>query len=971
MLPRGLLFSRALFLKSKIIQSRWHCFHLFKWRSCHRVVFVPAMRTFSFVAAFFLFSLSLFAQSSSGIVSGVVTDETGDPMVGATVMIPALSVGAITGLEGDFRLDDVPYGTYTLEVSYLSYKTVSQRVVVDDASSAVRLQLFPDSKVLEDVVEVRSERIVDSTAAVLHLKRKTLSLVDGISSEQISRSGDSNLGQASQRISGVTVEDGKYLYVRGLGDRYTKTLLNGASVPGLDPDRNAMQLDIFLSSLLDNVVVYKSFSPDLPGDFVGGLMSIETRSGRPTLGVKVGVSYSYIPRVNLSNDFLSYTGSETDWLGFDDGFRGRALSRLAKLSLPVSAPGAPNSSDVLRAVQSFSSQEMSPFPSTSFLNQRYSFSAGNGRQLLGRPFSWVLGGSYTNSYQNYQNGVSAIYDNPSTTSRVLTKDLFLEDRKSGQAATYNLLASASYEPLDGQKLKLLLMENQKGVTGSRVQSGRKPEDDPDLNYITHTLGYTERKLRSAQLFGTHDLNDGVDVSWVSSYTSSTMEQPDLRFFTFGQRADIYLIEPSIGQIPTRYFRDMSEYVRDHRVHLKKILDSARETSFLKTGFFHSSTSRRFVERQFRYDADDTLVPGGNPNLYLAEENLWSPSNEGGVYLVDGSIDGNTYDADRTLLGGYGMLSLGFWADRMVLTAGARYEHTNMRLESGDRSFETSSLLLHDILPAALVTYRAHPKGSLKASYGRTVARPIFRELAPYFSFDFVGGYILQGNPNLNRTLVDNFDARYEYYPTPAELLSVGTFFKWFKDPIERTFNPQASNTELTYRNTDNAYVVGAEIEAIKNLDFLSPFLRNLSATGNFSYLYSRVLIDEQELIIIRSYDENTSKRRPLFGQPPYVLNLSLRYEKPNAFALNVAYNILGDRISVISDGSTPNIYERSRHSLNANFVKTLNRWQLKASVNNILNDDYLFTQSFQGNDYIFQQYRQGTTFSLGGAYTLE
>lgn len=930
------------------------------------------MRIVSLAIVGFLVCRCLSSDPPTGSLAGSVSDEFGDPMVGATVMVKALSVGTITDLNGHFHLKGILYGVHVLEISYVSYKTLSLHItLVEHGHPSIEARLQPDSQVLADVVEVKGERIMD-TAAVLHMKRKSISLMDGISSEQISKSGDSHLGQASRRIAGVTVEDGKYLYVRGLGDRYTKTILNGATVPGLDPERNAMQLDIFLSSLLNNVMVYKSFSPDLPGNFVGGLMNIRTKSSTPSLGIKVGVSYSYIPRVNLSNDFLSYTGSNTDWLGFDNNFRGVALTRLERMSLPVSSPTQfATKGGVLHATRSFLSQEMSPYPTTSFLNQKYFVSIGNGHKLFGRPLSWLIGGNYANNYQNYQEGTSAVYGNPATTSQVLTRSLFLADRNSKQTVTYNVLASASYEPVDKQKLELLFMENQKGISNSRIQTGEKPEDDPDLDYITHTLGYTERRLRTLQLSGKHGVGEGTDISWISSYTASTMEQPDLRFFTFGKRGTIHLVEPSIGQVPTRYFRDMAEDVRDNRVHIKRFLNSEKESSFVKTGFFYSATDRVFLERQFRYDAGNTIVPEGNPDLYIDEGNLWSADNPDGVYLIDGNIRSNSYQATRLLWGGYGMLSFALWADKLVVTTGARYERTRMRLKSEDESLKAGNLLLHDLLPAWLVTYHTHAKGSLKSSYGRTVARPTFRELAPYSSFDFVGGYVLQGNPALSRTLIDNFDMRYEYYPTPAEILSIGTFFKWFRDPIERTFNPQASNTELTYRNTESAYVVGAEVEVSKNMQFISPLLRNMSMGGNFSALYSQVTIDKQELEVIRTYNEHAHNSRPLFGQPPYTLNLSMGYEKTEAFSFNVAYNIIGDRISVISDGSTPNIYERSRHSLNANFVKTFARWQMKCSINNILNDDYLLTQSYRGNTYIFQQYRRGTSFSVGATYTME
>ena len=390
---------------------------------------------------------------------------------------------------------------------------------------------------------------------------------------------------------------------------------------------------------------------------------------------------------------------------------------------------------------------------------------------------------------------------------------------------------------------------------------------------------------------------------------------------------------------------------------------------LKSGLALSYSHRDFDESQYQYNHTGIAsLPNGDPNEYVRAENLWSSENRDGVYLSDASIRANNYEARQQVRAAYFLTEVPL--QRLTLSTGLRYEGTDLSLVSEDEQQGEGKLNVHDLLPSLSLTYRTQAV-TLRSAYGRTLARPTFRELAPYASFNFIGDYILVGNPLLTRTTIHNLDLSAEHYPSRGEIFSVGLFYKGFQNPIERTFNIKAPTPELTFRNVSKAQVVGIETGMKKRLNTLHEILNGFTAGANLAWIYSWVRIDEEELQLIRAYEPSAASTRPMYGQSPYIVNFYLTYKSEQNLEATLSYNTFGRRISVITPG-VPSIYELPRHALDANVSTKLNRsWRMRFSVRDILNASYRFAQEFNDQRYFAQKYQLGTNYSLSFSYLIE
>ncbi len=816
-------------------------------------------------------------------------------------------------------------------------------------------------------MRVEASRSRDSNSALLDLQRKSSSIIEGLSAEQINKVGALDVGSAVRRMTGLTVERGKYVYVRGLGDRYNKVFLNGASIPSLDPDRNSTQLDIFPAHLIDNMVVHKSFNPSLSGNFAGGYLDIETKSVNSHRTLSVGLSTSYNANANFHNQFMSYESGVGDFFVAGKQYR----------EVPAEAKGVPTISQAQRqggetaaalssATRAFAQSQLAPVRGNAFLNHNFKATYGDRFFIAGRQVGYTISLTHVRQYDAYRGGTSGIYKPVGRESRTLVPLYTLRDSNSTEDVLLGGMLGLNYRFAPGNSISFVFLHSRKGTKSARHQGGHKPEDAPDLQYFTNGLWYTQRQLFTYQLLGQHALGDKFGLNWVGSYTLSRIDQPNLRFFTFGDRDNQKpRVEPSTGQLPTHYYRDMREDLADVRVHFTYLLRPDRKFII---GTSYGLATRAFNEERFGYaDNLNGIVPEGDPNLYTPDR-IWTAENDRGVYILNDTDEANSYTGRRNVIGGYAMYD-GVLAGSFTLNAGLRYESTDITVHSADLTQADGILRAHDVLPAAQLAWRSGDQWVVRASYGRTVARPSFRELAPYTSFDFIGDYLLVGNAALKRTNIDNVELRGEWYRKQGSIISFSAFYKRFKNPIERTFNTDATNVELTFRNVNRANVFGVELNIEQDLDFIAPALRELQVGANAALIHSSVTIDAEELDLIRAYDASASSTRPLFGQSPYVINVFLGYTY-KSWGLNASYNIFGKRITIVTRGG-PNIFEQPRHDLQANMSKQWGNWRVRFSVKNILNAAFTFNQTHEGVNYTYQQYRLGQTFSIGASYTLQ
>ncbi|MCX2738369.1 TonB-dependent receptor [Pontibacter anaerobius] len=933
------------------------------------------------------------AFAQSGIIRGQLTSsETGEELIGATVVIKSISNGAATDLDGKFNLNNIAPGTYEVQASYISYepKTVTGVVVKANEVTVLNIQLGSATTKLQEVV-IEGRAIKSSENTLRNTQKKAAVVMDGVSAEQFSRSGDSDAAAALTRVTGISLEGSKYVYVRGLGDRYVKTSLNGAEIPGLDPNRNTVQMDLFPSNLLDNLTVSKTFTPDMPGSFSGGFVNITTKDFPDRFTLQLSTSVGYNDQATFNNKFLSSNKGKTDWLGYDDGTR--AVPDAINYTIPYeSFTNKQQAEQIDQATKAFNT-DMGPTRITAPINRSHAFSLGNQTELFGRQLGYVVGLSYQRNFSYYNNGTFGLWELNSAGASRLNNNSLYEDEKGVEEVSLGFLSNFAYKFNSNNKLSLNLMRNQSGSNSSRFLFGTFPAisgvNDGRAIFESRALHYTQRALNSAQLKGEHvvpGLNNSK-IDWLTSFTLSQQDEPDLRFFAndyyLNGSDTTYRIQLAAYTLPARFFRDLDEINLDVKVNVETPFEIWNGLE-AKTKFGAAALlkDRKFRENIYRYRFNEGYGYNGSITDFFSPEKLGivatpqDPESGGiyryGVYLQDGTQRTNNYDGEEAVYAGYGMIDLPL-TEKLRVVTGARVEVTDIFVQSFNKSLEPGDLNQVDVLPSVNATYSLTDNMNLRAGYSRTLARPNFREIAPYTSFDFVGEPAFTGNANLERTTIDNFDTRWEWYPNLGEYISVSAFYKNFQNPIERTINTLAQNNEIFIQNVDNAKVYGLEFELNKRLSFVAPFLENFILGSNLSLIKSEVSIKALELEQIRAVRPNADDTRPLFGQSPFVANASLTYQsEPLGLMATANYNVFGDRISAISVGGTPNIYERSRPMASIVVSKRLgDAFTAKLSADNLFNPEFVNSHEYNGQEYIYSSYKQGRTFSAGITFLID
>jgi len=956
------------------------------------------MRTTLCITAF-LTLLILFAPSASsqdtGKIRGKLVDASnGESLIGANVLIEGSSHGSATDINGNYTIDAVPPGTYTIIASMIGFSRQSIREVVVGTGEIVRLDisLAPEAYELGEVV-IEAKMLLDNEMSLLRDRQKSTSISDAISSEEISRSGAGDAAAAMNRVTGASTVDGKYIFIRGLGERYTGTQLNGSEIPSADPNRRAVQLDLFPASFLENLVTTKNFTPDKPGSFTGGNVNISTKSYPERMNFSLSTSTSFNTQSTGNGDFLTYKGGGTDWLGMDDGTRAIPSAfndpNLVLPDISFAYTDEKKALELDRLSKEFN-PVMSPTRKTAPMNQSYSMSYGNRSDLFGQPLGFLGSITYSRKYDLYTDGRVARYYLAGHVDQTneLANHYDFRDHKASEEVLWGGLMNVSYTLGTFHEVGFNLMYNRAADNTARYLAGSFPRDlTENAVYETRTLHYIERELQTYQLRGKHNFPSigGLTAEWHGSISKNIQDEPDLRFFTnnytIRDRDDhtdtIYAIRQSIYPIPARYFRTLSEDNTSFNLDLSLPFPQWNKlTGTMKVGAAASVKTRSFRERRFDF-AQDRARYDGDAEAFFQPENVGILESEStsdfyrfGNYIKDATQPSNNYNGTQGVYAAYAMVDLPL-SRALRLITGARLEHTNIDVSSMDSTLPRGYLDDLDVLPAFSLLYNVMADMNIRASYGRTLARPTFRELAPYASFNFVNDFTFIGNRDLKRTMIENYDLRWEWFTRPGEIVAMSGFYKDFSNPIERVFIN--INGEVQYQNVDNATVYGLELEFRKRLDQVSDALSGFAIGMNATWIVSRVDISESELTIIRAINPYTERTRELQGQSPYLLNINLSWQHPNmGTSISLYYNSFGERLSAVSMGGTPNVYEQSRELLDLIVSQRL-FWgfSLKFAAKNLLNDAVEHLHHYKDQKFYYQNYTTGREFSLGFTYTFE
>lgn len=946
-------------------------------------------------------------MAQTGILRGKVTEaSTGEGAIGATVTLEGTTNAAFTDIDGEFTLS-VPYGKHNLVVTYVGFqkKTIAD-IDINAQKTEVYLEnivLDTDTQTLQEVV-VKAEILRTSEAAITMIKRNSSVILDGISSAKMKITGDATAVEAAKRITGVSIEGGKYVYVRGLGDRYTKTTLNGVDIPGLDPDRNSLQMDIFPTSLVDNIMVSKNFSAEMPADFTGGLMNVETKAFPENKVFNVSLGVGYNPQANLKSDFLTYDGGNSDFLGFDDG--SRALPELAGgTNVPTPISGH-STEEVTSFVKSFN-PELAAKTKSSPLNYSGGITFGN-QHLVGQTsnkFGYIFSLNYKLDYQAYDDVSYGEYQRFSDASLTEMRYATIQNGEyTDESVLLGGLAGLAFKTRSS-KIRFTAMRLQNGEKRAGVfDIDNDGEAVGQSGYIakSNNLEYNQRSLSNFLLGGTHLLSsDKFEIDWKLGTTYSVSEDPDIRktAFTYTSNGDI-LFSAGAGGNPSRIWRDLDEVSQNGRVDLSYGYHYGGNAAKVRAGVNVLRKERnyeiKFFDMQFfgsqNWGTDDISAVLNDVNIF--------PNRPNRIYYQSGNNDPNPNQYNsRSLNQGYYVSNEMVFRDKLKVIAGLRLEnfkqyHTgrDQSYASGDiqngRNLEDDVVLSSvNLFPSLNMVYKLGEFSNARFAYAKTIARPSFKELSFAQIIDPLTNRIFNGSlftysdwsGELQETNIDNFDLRLEKYGDRGQLISLSAFYKNFKNPIELIRIPeQQTSTEYQPRNVGDGTVLGLELELIRNLAFINQTMENWQLSLNFSAVKSQIDMSDAEYQSRLEYvrdGETIETTRKMAGQAPFIVNGGISYNSlEKGIDAGLFYNVKGSTLNIVGIGLFPDVYTEAFHSLNFGFTKRLGKSEklsLDFKVSNILNDkmDVVY-KSYKAEDKIFSSVNPGRSFSTGISFKL-
>ena len=915
---------------------------------------------------FFIFIIGFGSMSgqNKGSIGGKITDKSNnEELISASVLIIGTTMGAASDLDGTYSLRALKPGKYSLKFSYISYRAVLvENVVVEEGKETrINVQLEPETKVMNEIV-VSAEALKSTEAAMLSIQKNSFSIVDAVSAELIRKNNSSDGTDILKRMTGVTISDGKYAYIRGVSDRYNSTMLNGANLPGTDPEKKSVSYDLFPSSLIENIITSKSSTPDKPADFSGGLVQINTIEfpAHSLMEISLGSAYNTL---GTSRSARTYPGGKYDFLGMDDGTRD--LPSLIPESHINSSLGTQKIQEIGRSFNNNWNTKggRMPFNSNFKLVMGDSYQIGE-EGMLGYIGSLSYAGNnelrkYERRYYNYS-GIWYDYSGTDYLNNILWGALF----------------NVSYKFGGNNKISFKNIYNQ-NTDNNVITTKGSHYYVPEYREAT-SLQFTERSLYSTQFIGEHvltSLNNSF-FNWNINYADSKRKEPDTRkyWYSRGLESPGSDLRFSMNQATaTRFFSDLKD--KSYGFSGDFLIKPFEEPTMpnFKIGYLQNKKDRNYTPRVFGFDFNQRKTPISlrDSIFSLPVEDIFQPENinPNFIYVVEVSNPSDKYDATEIVRGTYAMFNATVFAN-LKLTGGFRYEYSNVNVSYIDpQSYAKSITVEHtykDILPSLNFTYKFGDQINFRGAYGKTVARPELRELAVSGYYDFLTDDYVFGNPELVRTLIDNYDLRLEYYPNPTELFAANLFYKHFNKPIE-VIGVNTSSKSRSWKNADNAKSYGLELEARKNLGFLFDGFRSLSLIGNVSLIKSEVDLGQAKI-----GQAALVQKRPLQGQADYVANIGLYYDDyEDGLTANLVFNKVGQKIVEVGVDQTGDILSKPRDQIDFNISKKIfNNFTFKIAVKDLLAQDEVTIQRTLEGDKTADKIRRGRIVSIGISYQL-
>ena len=887
------------------------------------------------------FFITFLSNAQTGQVEGKISDAaSGARIAGATLVINGLRT-VTSNVDGIFNISLPASKKYSLTLSSVGYQTklIEDVEVLSNTTTSLDIVLDRISKTEERVV-VRSSVRKETAAALIAYQKNTSVVAQVVSAETIRRSPDKNTGEVLKRVPGTSIQEGKYLIVRGLADRYNQAMINGILLSSTEPDRKTFSFDIIPSAMIDNIIINKAFIPELPGEWAGGLIQVNTKDvpSKNFFNVQVGTGFN---TNTIGNDFYSYEGGGTDWLGYDNGVR----------SLP---PGFPNKATFESLTETQKATLGASFKNTwtaktnsnnvAVLNQSFLINGGFNKKLGSKnKLAAIFAVNYnrSNKRTTFENRILRFQDN--------TPDIYFDyfNNKYNKEVLAGALANVTLQLGSNNKISFKNILNVNTSNYATLRTGLDYEGRtagvPD-NIRATELAFKANTFFNTQLSGEHNIKKyGAKLNWYGSFNILDQYIPDQRRVQYVQQDPAVASSPYIIYIPvskssqkngSRYFGFLNDYVYTAGGDLAKTFQWKNLSQTIKGGYFFQVKDRLFDSRPFAI-----YNPSGSSQFQnLSQDKVFAPENFGAGKLAFNELSGSSYRYIANSITNAAFLQFdNQLTDKFRAVWGVRLEDFDQVVGSMRKSDPRHVYnRVRDYLPGINLTYKVNPKTNVRLSGSQTVVRPEFRELSTFQFYDFDLSATIAGNTGLVRTKVSNFDIRYEMYPRGGELLTFGVFYKYFKNPLEAYINP-ASGDGSTYNllNADEANSFGAELEFRKKLDF-NPSLKNFTVQGNMSYIYNRV----------KSLD------RAMQGQSPYLLNAAVQYDvEKYGISATLLFNQIGRRIAFVGGSDQPPIWENPRPILDFQLAKKIlnRRGELKLNIADIINKSAIFYTDINAN----------------------
>ncbi|WP_298304847.1 TonB-dependent receptor [Flavobacterium sp.] len=924
-----------------------------------------------------LFTAFSFAQTKS-VIKGKITDKdmNNAPLAFANVSVKGSSNGVTTNEKGEYSIS-LPSGEYVVVFSFIGYETIEKIIdLKPNQTIELNVALGSGGYKLDDVV-IKSVKKRNTETAILTEIKEAKQVVSAISAEQMAKGTDGNAAQAIQRIPGITIVDGKFVMIRGLSERYNNVLINGSLAPSTEIDKRTFSFDLVPTGLLDKMVIYKTGSADKPGDFSGGIISLNTIESTSDF-TKFDISFGYRSKTTF-NDYLQSEGSNTDFVGIDNSFRPLPSSFPTTSQLNNSAATSQLRVDAARSLPN----NFDTNSSNAFLDNSTGFSLGRKINLGNTKIFSVNALNYSTSYQSFSRSFRRY--NFLNAGETRPTDWFtFNDMNYQQEVRITALSNWSLKTAKS-KFTFKNLFNQIGENETTIREGINFNQQANNTLKNYMYAYKSRSIYMGQLNGDHNLNSNNNIDWVVGYNYIRENEPDLRRFrTFkdvNSTSDNYTFQdPSSSNLFSgRYYGNLREFSANNGVNYTYTINRDSETEErspikIKAGYLADYKFRIFKSRYVSYVLKDYLTSARKDELrnlplstIFSNENI---NNQNGWVLEEGTKPDDSYKADNTLLSGY--INTELPLGKFDINMGVRIENNTQKL----RAFSNGNPVNVDnpvtsILPSLNIGYNINEKSLVRAAYSRTVNRPEFREIAPFLFYDFEYEVLKFGNADLKVATIDNIDFRYEWYPSKGETVSFGGFYKKFTNPIEQIIQRTAEDPSFNFKNATSAVNYGAELEIKKSFKDLTniPILNRLSININASYIFSEVDLGAAA--------QSQDSKRALQGQSPYIINGALGYEDEKGLGINLIYNRFGNRIFSVGDDAFNTYYEIERNQLDATISKKFKKLKVKLGLQNILNDPFKLMEDSnrdnkisKANDNVISSFKRGSLYTLGFSYNL-